>query len=156
MRWNGWRRENKSQRKYIDWYIELFREALALALIHSENTWKPKEKRIVALLRNNKTLTDQLLLLWYNGGPQTNVKGAWRHLLFWSVFNHGLHHSKSSYLTQYFWENKRVLLTSNRPSPIPQITSKCNVYCSFLIVYFTFVYCLFHLLWQCKHIFPCQ
>ena len=32
--------------------------------------------------------------------------------------------------------------------------SECNVYCLFLIVYFTFVYYLFHLLWQCKHTFP--
>ena len=30
---------------------------------------------------------------------------------------------------------------------------ECNIYCSLLIVYFTFVY-PFHLLWQCKHMFP--
>ena len=31
---------------------------------------------------------------------------------------------------------------------------ECNVYCWCFIVYFTFVYYLFHLFWQCKHIFP--
>ena len=31
---------------------------------------------------------------------------------------------------------------------------ECNVYCYCLIVYFTFVYYLFYLLWQCKHMFP--
>ena len=30
---------------------------------------------------------------------------------------------------------------------------RCNVYCSFF-VYLTFVYYIFHLLWQCKHMFP--
>jgi hypothetical protein len=31
---------------------------------------------------------------------------------------------------------------------------ECNVYSSFFIVYVTFVYYLFPLLWQCKHVFP--
>jgi hypothetical protein len=31
---------------------------------------------------------------------------------------------------------------------------ECNVHCTFCVVYFTFLYYLFHLFWRCKHVFP--